>query len=99
MQKSFSIVDCGSMVENFDDNVVSLMVQGNEMYIRTAAIYLYDQEELSFYDIMSRARQRHEIVIGYRLAAMEQALINPPNKAVLRNWSINDVFIVLAEDE
>ncbi|BFI31586.1 hypothetical protein MPTK2_3g23120 [Marchantia polymorpha subsp. ruderalis] len=35
--------------------------EGNEMYIRPGEMYLYDQEELSFYDIMARARQRHEM--------------------------------------
>jgi hypothetical protein len=75
------------------------MVQGNEMFIRTAELYLYDQEELSFYDVMVRARQRHEIVIGYRSANMDQALINPPNKDVKQKWSISDVFIILSEDE
>jgi hypothetical protein len=73
--------------------------EGNEMYIRPGEMYLYDQEELSFYDIMARARQRHEIVIGYRLASQDRAVINPPNKLAARKWSLGDVFIVLAEDE
>lgn len=74
-------------------------LQGNEMYIRLGEIYLEDQEELSFYEIMVRARQRREIVIGYRLEDMERASINPRDKHTRRAWSKNDVFIVLAEDE
>ncbi|CAM6111198.1 unnamed protein product [Calypogeia fissa] len=73
--------------------------EGNEMYIRRGEMYLYDQEELSFYDIMARARQRHEVVIGYRLATQDRAIINPPNKFTTRNWSLGDVFVVLAQDE
>eukprot|EP00246_Nothoceros_aenigmaticus_P008992 TRINITY_DN2426_c0_g1_i2.p1 TRINITY_DN2426_c0_g1~~TRINITY_DN2426_c0_g1_i2.p1 ORF type:complete len:159 (-),score=36.27 TRINITY_DN2426_c0_g1_i2:472-948(-) len=73
--------------------------EGNEMYIRTAEVYLYDQEELSFYDVMIRARQRQEIVIGYRKASSEKAIINPSDKATRVKWSVSDVFVVLAEEE
>ncbi|KAG6550567.1 hypothetical protein Mapa_007936 [Marchantia paleacea] len=73
--------------------------EGNEMYIRPGEMYLYDQEELSFYDIMARARQRQEIVIGYRLASQDRAIINPPNKLTVQKWSLEDVFIVLAQEE
>eukprot|EP01018_Ginkgo_biloba_P015581 Gb_17779 [translate_table: standard] len=73
--------------------------EGNEMYIRHAEFYLHDQEELNFYEIMVRARQRNEIVIGYRLASAERAVINPPNKGVNRKWSLGDAFVVLAQEE
>eukprot|EP01018_Ginkgo_biloba_P039364 Gb_08564 [translate_table: standard] len=73
--------------------------EGNELYIRPAEFYLYDQEELSFYEIMVRARQRREIVIGYRLASAERAVINPPDKGVQQRWSLGDVFIVIAQEE
>ncbi|GLT97042.1 hypothetical protein SLE2022_146280 [Rubroshorea leprosula] len=69
--------------------------KGNEMCIKPAEFYLLDQEELCFYDIMIRGRQRKEIVIGYRLADTEQAIINPENKSEQRNWSLNDVFVVI----
>lgn len=74
-------------------------LQGNEMCIRSAEYYLYEQEELSFYDIMVRARQRKEIVIGYRLASTDQAIINPENKSEVRTWSLDDVFIVISNDD
>ncbi|GLT61671.1 hypothetical protein SLA2020_343600 [Shorea laevis] len=70
--------------------------KGNEMCIKPAEFYLLDQEELCFYDIMIRGRQRKEIVIGYRLADTEQAIINPANKSEQRNWSLNDVFVVIS---
>lgn len=74
-------------------------LQGNEMCIRSAEYYLYEQEELSFYDLMVRARQRKEIVIGYRLASTDQAIINPENKSEVRTWSLDDVFIVISNDD
>jgi len=74
-------------------------VQGNEMCIRPAEYYLYEQEELCFYDIMLRGRERREIVIGYRLANADRAIINPTPKMERRKWSIDDVFVVISLGE
>lgn len=73
--------------------------QGNEMHIRPADLYLRDKEELSFYEIMLRARQRKEIVIGYRLETAERAVINPTGKNERRKWSSKGIFVVIAEKE
>ncbi|CAD5189494.1 unnamed protein product [Musa acuminata subsp. malaccensis] len=73
--------------------------EGNEMCIKSAEYYLYEQEELCFYDIMVRARQRKEIVIGYRLANTDQAIINPENKSEVRKWSLDDVFVVISNGD
>ncbi|KAK2966097.1 hypothetical protein RJ640_025593 [Escallonia rubra] len=73
--------------------------EGNEMCIKPAEFYLYDQEEISFYDIMIRGRQRREIVIGYKLATAERAIINPVHKLQPRKWSLNDVFVVISLGE
>ncbi|KAJ4909968.1 putative ion channel POLLUX [Raphanus sativus] len=70
--------------------------KGNELCIRPAEFYIYDQEEVCFYDIMRRARQRQEIIIGYRLAGMDQAVINPSDKSKLTKWSLGDVYVVIA---
>ncbi|XP_020598309.1 ion channel DMI1-like isoform X1 [Phalaenopsis equestris] len=70
--------------------------EGNELCIRPAEYYLYEQEELGFYEIMVRGRERHEIVIGYRLANAERAIINPPQKMERRKWSLDDVFVVIS---
>ncbi|CAO2196801.1 unnamed protein product [Urochloa humidicola] len=72
--------------------------EGNEMCIRSAEFYLYEQEELSFFDIMVRAREREEIVIGYRLANTDQAIINPEHKSEIRKWSLDDVFVVISKE-
>lgn len=69
------------------------------MHIRLADLYLRENEELSFYEIILRARQRKEIVIGYRLASAERAVINPPAKNEQRKWSLKDAFVVIAEKE
>ncbi|MCO5568791.1 hypothetical protein L7F22_022491 [Adiantum nelumboides] len=69
--------------------------EGNELHIRSAEYYLYDQEQLSFFQIMLRARQRSEIVVGYRRSSQDRAIINPPNKAKPQKWSTADVFIIL----
>ncbi|KAK3166089.1 hypothetical protein QOZ80_1AG0041310 [Eleusine coracana subsp. coracana] len=73
--------------------------EGNEMCIRSAEFYLYEQEELSFFDIMARAREREEIVIGYRLANTDQAIINPEHKIEIRKWSLDDVFVVISKGD
>lgn len=69
------------------------------MYIRPAELYVYNNEPLSFFEVMVRARQRQEIVIGYRLANEEKALINPPAKEVPRRWTHQDTFVVFALEE
>ncbi|KAL1198533.1 putative ion channel POLLUX [Cardamine amara subsp. amara] len=73
--------------------------KGNELCIRPAEFYIYDQEEVCFYDIMTRARQRQEIIIGYRLAGMDQAVINPSDKSKLTKWSLDDVFVVISSSQ
>ncbi|KAL8487279.1 hypothetical protein ACS0TY_023356 [Phlomoides rotata] len=73
--------------------------EGNELHIRGADLYFEEGEELSFYEILLRARQRTEIMIGYRLAGTEKAVINPPSKNERRRWSLKDVFVVIAEKD
>ncbi|VAI40070.1 unnamed protein product [Triticum turgidum subsp. durum] len=73
--------------------------QGNELQIRQSDLYLREDEELSFFEVMLRARQRKEVVIGYRLEDAERAIINPPDKASRRRWSPKDVFVAIAEKE
>ncbi|KAM1172548.1 hypothetical protein TB1_022101 [Malus domestica] len=73
--------------------------EGNELQIRQADLYLREGEELSFYEIMLRARHRREVMIGYRMEKAERAAINPPAKSERRRWSGKDVFVVIAEKE
>ncbi|CAD6335015.1 unnamed protein product [Miscanthus lutarioriparius] len=73
--------------------------QGNEMQIRPSDLYLREEEELNFFEVILRARQRKEIVIGYRLEAAERAIINPTHKVSRRRWSPKDVFVVISEKD
>uniref|UniRef100_A0A6N2M7T9 Uncharacterized protein n=1 Tax=Salix viminalis TaxID=40686 RepID=A0A6N2M7T9_SALVM len=41
-----------------------------------------------FYEIVIRVRQRKEIATGHRLANAELAIINPPEEAQHRKWSL-----------
>ncbi|KAB5512647.1 hypothetical protein DKX38_029675 [Salix brachista] len=43
---------------------------GNELQIRQADLYLSEGEELSFYEVLLRARQRRDIVIGVTVQLM-----------------------------
>ncbi|KAJ6952671.1 ion channel CASTOR-like [Populus alba x Populus x berolinensis] len=65
--------------------------EGNELQIRQADLYLNEGEELSFYEVLLRARQRREIVIGYRAANAEKAVINPPAKSERRSFDKKEV--------
>ena len=40
-----------------------------------------------------------EIVIGYRTANAECAIINPPQKSEPRKWAMDDVFVVISSGE
>ncbi|KAJ6761995.1 ION CHANNEL CASTOR-RELATED [Salix koriyanagi] len=73
--------------------------EGNELHIRQADLYLSEGEELGFYEVLLRARQRREIVIGYRAANAERAVINPPAKNARRRWSLKDAFVVISEKD
>lgn len=97
----YSYAIAGSKVANFlfQKPYVLYVIQGNELQIRQAHLYLREGEELSFYEVLLRARQRREVMIGYRLADAERAVINPPAKNERRRWSVKDVFVVIAEKE
>lgn len=69
------------------------------MQIQPSDLYLREEEELNFFEVMLRARQRKEVVIGYRLGDAERTIINPPDKVSRRRWSAKDAFVVIAEKE
>lgn len=87
------------LITYFTNLTLCLICQGNELQIRQADLYLREGEELSFYEVLLRARQRREVMIGYRLADAERAVINPPSKSKRQRWSVKDVFVVIAEKE
>jgi len=69
------------------------------MYIRPAELYINPGEQASFFDMMARARQRKEIMIGYKNHRDEAGIINPPNKNELITWTAAHSFIVLSFEE
>lgn len=73
--------------------------EGNEMVMRPAEMYLDQdlEEQLSFYDIMMRARARNEILLGFHRESEDAPVMNPSQKAVKQEWSLDDSFIVLME--
>ncbi|KAB5512747.1 hypothetical protein DKX38_029775 [Salix brachista] len=67
--------------------------KGNELQIRQADLYLSEGKELSFYEVLLRARQRREIAIGYRAANAERAVINLPAKIKRRRSQIKEYAV------
>jgi len=79
--------------------------EGNEMHIKDAMLFAFENESLSFFGIMNRARQRCEVAIGYQKIADLQSgapekglVINPPNKMATQKWEPGDKIIVISED-
>ena len=74
--------------------------EGSELYLRPASLYMHENEEASFFDVMARAREREnpEIIIGYQLEG-EEVVLNPEEKTEPRIWTSGDFLVVLAEDE
>lgn len=45
--------------------------EGNELYLRPAFYYIHPDEDLSFFEVMVRVRQRQEVCIGVRYGAVQ----------------------------
>uniref|UniRef100_A0A061QVV7 Ion channel pollux n=1 Tax=Tetraselmis sp. GSL018 TaxID=582737 RepID=A0A061QVV7_9CHLO len=73
---------------------------GNELYVHSAKRYIYPREKVSFFDIVARARQRNEIVVGYKLRSSQRPILNPPQKHE-RNLTLagTEQVVVLAEED
>jgi len=77
-----------------------LSAEGNECYMKSARVYALANEELSFWQIMARARHLAHIAIGYRLFDTQDVapILNPSNRDVKRKWHENDIIVVICED-
>merc|ERR1712146_842363 len=58
---------------------------GNEVYLRSPALYTHPEEEVSFWDLTIRSRARGEVLLGYRMLQsqadgqkIETIVLNPP---------------------
>lgn len=79
--------------------------EGNEIHIKDSMLYAFEGEQLSFWEILTRARQRGEVAIGWQLkkdvdgGAPEKGLVlNPENKEARVSWHKGDKIVVLSED-
>ena len=69
-----------------------------QLYVHPVEKYLHAEEELSFYDVIRRARQKAEIVIGYQQRGSGRVVLNPADKATRSlGRSTVEAFVVLAE--
>jgi len=80
---------------------------GNEVHIKPIDCYVFigKETDLSFWQILNRARQRGEVAIGYQRiedllnGEPEKGLvINPLNKEAKISWSPGDKIVVISED-
>lgn len=66
---------------------------GSEIYLKPAADYVKDGQDVSFYTVLEAARRRGEVAIGY---AKAEPTLNP-NKADKVRFGAADRVIVIAE--
>lgn len=69
-----------------------------QLYVHPVEKYLHPEEELMFYDIIRRGRQKGEVILGYSVRGSGDIILNPKNKAA-RSLSRETVeaLVVLAE--
>lgn len=81
--------------------------EGNELHIKDIRCYVHleQNENLSFWGILNRARQRGEVAIGYQRledttnGSPEKGLvINPLDKSAEIHWTMGDKIVVISED-
>lgn len=97
------------VAEEKDINVVLtelFSASGSETYIRPVEKFvdLEEEDTWTFWDVALKARQRREVVVGYKPAKMsyieaEELIINPPNKSVPRKWVKGDKIITFALED
>lgn len=78
--------------------------EGSEIYLKPASDYVSLEQDLNFYTVLEAARQRNEIVLGYRIEAHTQSkdenhgvVLNPSKSAIVR-FHEGDRLVVLAEE-
>ena len=76
---------------------------GNELYLKHARLYAGPNEQVTFFDLMARARMRGEVCIGYRMVSDagdegHGVVLNPAKKTEAFTLTEEDRVIVLAEN-
>ena len=79
---------------------------GSETYIRSIEKFvdLDEEDTLSFWDVVLKARQYREVVVGYKPANLDFAdakelIINPPNKSLPRRWEKGDKIVTFSLED
>lgn len=73
---------------------------GNELYVHSSNRYLYEDETLSFFELMTRARERGEIVLGYKYFDTDRPVLNPPNKHEKKlSRETTECVVIMAEED
>jgi len=79
-------------------------VEGSEIYLKPASVYIRLDQPVSFYTIVESARQKGQVALGYRLAAnaidpekLYGIVLNPMKSSKVK-FTEADKIIVLAED-
>ncbi len=69
-----------------------------QLYVHPVEKYLHPEEELTFYDVIRRGRQKGEIILGFIVRGTGRVVLNPKTKAA-RSLSRDTVeaLVVLAE--
>ena len=78
-----------------------LSEQGNEIYIKDIQFYTAPGSRVCFWDVMSQARKRNEVAIGYCRhghGADQLVVLNPKQKDEPIEWELEDRVVVVAED-
>ena len=79
--------------------------EGHEIYLKPIFRYASPGEDVTFADVMARARKRGEVALGYMRAAAETdarshgVVINPQNKHGKLGLNDDDRIIVIAEND
>lgn len=76
---------------------------GSEMHIKDIKLYANEGEELNFWELVTRARNRAEVCLGWIKAAEYEGgspvpNLNPVDKQTRHVWRYGDQLVVLAEE-
>jgi len=76
---------------------------GSEMHIKDIKLYAREGEELNFWELVTRGRNRAEVVLGWIKASEYEGGapvpdLNPLDKKTKHCWTYGDQLVVLAEE-
>jgi hypothetical protein len=70
---------------------------GNEIYLRPVFWFLKEGKHTSFHEVACAAKQKGQLVFGYKLRSGEM-FINPRDKARVIEWAEGDVLLIMAQN-